>query len=190
LAGCIAGGLLGFVVVQSSVRAWTMSETEVRQTECRLELTRSINAPPAAVFTVITDPAGHVQIDGSGMLVAAQNSSPLTRVGDSFVMNMDREPLGDLPLGKYQVRNTVTAFVPDELFEWNVGGVDQPPFGHVYGYRLEPSSDDATIVTLYVDWAGVRASSIRDRFPIVPAHMLEKSLDNLDWICSDTPKAE
>jgi uncharacterized protein YndB with AHSA1/START domain len=188
LAGCIAGGLLVFVVVQSSVRAWTMSETEVRQTECRLELTRSINAPPAAVFTVITDPAGHVQIDGSGMLVAAQNSSPLTRVGDSFVMNMDREPLGDLPLGKYQVRNTVTAFVPDELFEWNVGGVDQPPFGHVYGYRLEPGDDGATVVTLYVDWTGVRAGSIRDRFPIVPAHMLEKSLDNLDRICSETRK--
>jgi len=28
----------------------------------------------------------------------------------------------------------------------------------------------------------VRAGSIRDRFPIVPAYMLEKSLDNLDRI--------
>src|SRR5205823_1715054 len=156
-----------------------MSDTEVRQTESRLELTRAINAPAAAIFAVVTDPAGHVSIDGSGMLVAAQSSSRLTGVGDSFVMNMDREPLGDIPLGKYQVRNTVTAFVPDELFEWNVGGVDQPPFGHVYGYRLEPGSDGATLVTLYVDWTGVRASSVRERFPVVPAHMLEKSLDNL-----------
>jgi uncharacterized protein YndB with AHSA1/START domain len=142
-------------------------------------LTRAIDAPPAAVFAVITDPAAHVKIDGSGMLLAAQNTSRLTAVGDSFVMNMDREALGDIPLGKYQVRNTVTAFVPNELLEWNVGGVDQPPFGHVYGYRLEPGSDGATTVTLYVDWAGVRAGSIRERFPIVPAHMLEKSLDNL-----------
>jgi len=159
-----------------------MSETEVRQTESRLELTRSIDAPPAAVFAVIADPAGHVKIDGSGMLVAAQDSSPMTGVGDSFVMNMDREALGDIPLGKYQVRNTVTAFVADELFEWNVGGVDQAPFGHVYGYRLEPGNNGTTVVTLYVDWTGVRAGSIRDRFPIVPAHMLEKSLDNLDRI--------
>ena len=111
------------------------------------------------MFAVITDPAGHVKIDGSGMLVAAQDSAPLTGVGDSFVMNMDREALGDIPLGKYQVRNTVTAFVPDELFEWNVGGVDQPPFGHVYGYRLEPRSDGATVVTHYVDSSGVRRSS-------------------------------
>ena len=157
-----------------------MSETDVRQTDTRLELTRSINAPAAAIFAIVTDPEGHVAIDGSGMLVAAQDSSPMTGVGDSFIMNMDREALGDIPLGKYQVRNTVTAFVPDELFEWNVGGVDQPPFGHVYGYRLEPGSDGATLVTLYVDWTGVRAGSIRDRFPIVPAHMLEKSLDNLE----------
>jgi uncharacterized protein YndB with AHSA1/START domain len=159
-----------------------MSETQVRQTESRLELTRSINAPAEALFAVISDPAGHVAIDGSGMLVAAQDSSPMTGVGDSFIMNMDREALGDIPLGKYQVRNTVTAFVPNELFEWNVGGVDQPPFGHVYGYRLEPVSDGATAVTLYVDWTGVRAGSVRDRFPIVPVHMLEKSLDNLDRI--------
>jgi len=141
-----------------------------------------MNAPPSAVFAVITDPEGHVKIDGSGMLVAAPDPAPMTGVGDSFIMNMDREALGDIPLGKYEVRNTVTAFVPDELFEWNVGGVDQPPFGHVYGYRLEPADGDATTVTLYVDWSGVRAGSIRDRFPIVPAHMLEKSLDNLDRV--------
>src|SRR4051812_27323065 len=159
-----------------------MGETELRQTESRLELMRLIKAPPAAVFAVITDPTGHVQIDGSGMLVAAQSSSRLTGVGESFVMNMDREALGDIPLGKYQVRNTVTAFVPNELLEWNVGGVDQPPFGHVYGYRLEPGNEGTTVVTHYVDWSGVRAGRIRDRFPIVPAHMLEKSLDNLDRI--------
>ena len=157
-----------------------MSETEVRQTESRLELTRAINATPEAIFAVISDPEGHVKIDGSGMLVAAQDSAPMTAVGGSFVMNMDREALGDIPLGKYQVRNTVTAFVPNVSFEWNVGGVDQPPFGHVYGYRLEPTRDGSTVVTLYVDWSGVRPGSVRDRFPIVPAHMLETSLNNLD----------
>ena len=157
-----------------------MSGTDIQQSETRLELTRVLAAPVAAIFALISDPDGHVKIDGSGMLVAAQDSKPMTGVGDSFVMNMDREALGDIPLGKYQVRNTVTAFVPDELFEWNVGGVDQPPFGHVYGYRLAPRDDRTTEVTLYVDWSGVRPGSIRDRFPIVPAHMLERSLDNLE----------
>jgi hypothetical protein len=115
------------------------------------------------------------------MLMATTNEQ-LRAVGDTFDMDMDREPLGDLPMGKYKVRNTVTKLEPDVALEWNVGGVDQPPFGHVYGYELLAAGPSATDVTLYCDWTGVRASSIRDRFPIVPVHMLEKSLDNLQRI--------
>jgi hypothetical protein len=115
-------------------------------------------------------------------LVAPVDAQPMRAVGDTFDMDMDREPLGDLPMGKYQVRNTVTRFVPDTALEWNVGGIDQPPFGHVYGYELVPVDADSTEVTLYCDWTGVRAGSIRDRFPIVPVPMLEKSLDNLERI--------
>jgi hypothetical protein len=152
----------------------------------RVSLTRRIDAPAADVFRVVTDPEQHVEIDGSGMLVAAADARPLAAVGETFDMDMDREPLGDLPMGKYKVRNTVTKFVPDAALEWNVGGVDQPPFGHVYGYELEPAGPEQTQVTLYCDWTGVRASSIRDRFPIVPVHMLEKSLENLDHIVSGT----
>jgi hypothetical protein len=148
--------------------------------EPRVSVDRRIAAAPRAIFELITDPQGHVDIDGSGMLVAPVDARPLRAVGDSFVMNMDRDPLGDLPMGKYQVRNTVTKFEADALLEWNVGGVDQPPFGHVYGYELRPAGPGETDVTLYCDWTGVRAGSIRDRFPIVPVHMLEQSLDNLE----------
>jgi uncharacterized protein YndB with AHSA1/START domain len=149
--------------------------------EARVSLTRRIAASPAAVFSVITDPRRHVDIDGSGMLVAT-DARPLRAVGDTFDMDMDREPLGDLPMGKYRVRNTVTSIVPDTALEWNVGGVDQPPFGHVYGYELRAAGPASTEVTLYCDWTGVRSGSIRDRFPIVPVHMLEKSLENLERI--------
>jgi hypothetical protein len=150
--------------------------------EPRVSIERRIAADPGDIFRVITDPQGHVDIDGSGMLVAPVNARPLRAVGDSFDMDMDREPLGDLPMGKYRVRNTVTKFVPDTLLEWNVGGVDQPPFGHVYGYELRPAGPGMTDVTLYCDWNGVRAGSIRDRFPIVPVHMLERSLEHLERI--------
>lgn len=158
--------------------------------ESRVSLTRRVAASPATVFGLITDPRGHVEIDGSGMLVAADDTETLRAVGDTFDMNMDREPLGDLPMGKYKVRNTVTKFVQDTTLEWNVGGVDQPPFGHVYGYELVPVSGDATDVTLYCDWTGVRAGRIRDRFPIVPVHMLEKSLDNLARIVTTGERLE
>ena len=150
--------------------------------DTRVTLTRRVDASAADVFRVVTDPRQHVAIDGSGMLVAAADERLLTAVGDTFDMDMDREPLGDLPMGKYKVRNTVTKFVPNSVLEWNVGGVDQPPFGHVYGYELASAGPEQTEVTLYCDWTGVRAGSIRDRFPIVPVHMLESSLENLDRI--------
>ena len=156
----------------------------------RVTLTRRISAAPDAVFAVITDPRRHVDIDGSGMLVAAPDAQSLRAVGDTFDMDMDREPLGDLPMGKYTVRNTVTKFVPDTTLEWNVGGVDQPPFGHVYGYELRAAGPTSTDVSLYCDWTGVRASRIRDRFPIVPVHMLEKSLDNLERIVTAGEKVD
>ena len=149
--------------------------------DARVSVSRQVAASAAEVFRVITDPQQHVEIDGSGMLVATTDA-PLRAVGDTFDMDMDREPLGDLPMGKYKVRNTVTAFVQDSALEWNVGGIDRPPFGHVYGYELHEVGLATTDVTLYCDWTGVRASSIRDRFPIVPVHMLEKSLDNLQRI--------
>jgi uncharacterized protein YndB with AHSA1/START domain len=151
--------------------------------ENRVSLERRIAAPAKAVFDLVADPRRHVDIDGSGMLMAT-DAEPLGAVGDTFDMDMDREPLGDLPMGKYKVRNTVTKFVPNAVFEWNVGGVDQPPFGHVYGYELSAVDQERTDVTLYCDWSGVRAGSIRDRFPIVPVHMLEKSLDNLERLAT------
>jgi hypothetical protein len=59
-------------------------------------------------------------------------------VGETFDMDMDREPLGDIPhLKKYQVRNTVT----------RIGFGDHPPFGHVYGWSLDPVNETETDVT-------------------------------------------
>jgi hypothetical protein len=153
--------------------------------EERIEVSRRIEAPAAKIFALISDPHGQVQIDGSGMLIAAPDAQPLTGVGDTFVMNMDREPLGDIPMGKYTVLNTVTAFVPDAQLEWNVAGGGRNPIGHVYGYLLEPDGEQATLVISYYDWSGIsdrwRARGI---FPVVPADALTQSLAKLDRLVS------
>lgn len=149
----------------------------------RVSIDRRIAASPSEIFRVITDPRMHVEIDGSGMLVAAPDARELEHVGDTFEMDMDREALGDIPLGKYQVLNTVTKLDPDALLEWNVGGAGRGAFGHVYGYTLVPAGDGGTDVTLYCDWSGVPAEMLEHvTFPVVPVHMLEQSLENLDRI--------
>jgi uncharacterized protein YndB with AHSA1/START domain len=161
-----------------------MSEPE------HVSVTRRIAAPARTIFELITDPRGHVRIDGSGMLVAADNAPRLERVGDAFEMDMDREPLGDIPLGRYRTRNVVTNVVPDEWLEWSVGGVGRNPYGHVYGYRLSAVDDRTTDVTSYCDWSGVPAErKARSSWPVVPLSMLEQSLANLDRLLTSEPQS-
>ena len=92
-------------------------------------------------------------IDSSGMLMDA-TGEPVTAVGDSFVVHMDREALNDFPMGLYDVTVTITTFVPDREIAWTILGQIRPPIGHVYGYTLEPV-DEGTLVTSYYDWSTI-----------------------------------
>ena len=150
----------------------------------RVTVSRRIAAPAAAVFATVSDPAGHVEIDGSGMLLLARHAGPLTAVGDTFVVDMDREPLGDIPMGRYSTQNTVTRIEPGRLVEWAPGGVDRSPYGHVYGYALTPVDDATTDVALYCDWSGLpeRRKARAANFPVVPASMLEETLAKLETL--------
>ena len=141
----------------------------------RFEVQRQIAAPPAKVFSLLCDPAGHVAIDSSGMLQSS-DGAPVRAVGDSFVVHMDRESLNDYPLGKYDVTVLITQFEADRLLEWTISGVIQPPIRHLYGYRLEPS-EVGTLVTSYYDWSQIdeqyRDSGI---FPVIPEAALRATL--------------
>ncbi len=145
----------------------------------RIEATRHIPATPAEVFAVLTDPQGHVDIDASGMLMDAEGG-PVSAVGDRFVVHMDREALGDLPWGAYDVEVVITAFEPDREIAWTVEGRLKPPVQHVYGYRLEPA-DGGTSVTSYCDWSNMH-EDYRPfvTFPVVPASALKGTLGILD----------
>ena len=153
----------------------------------RVSASRRIAAPASVIFGIITDPSGQVAIDGSHMLVTAPDAQRLAAVGDSFVMDMDRDALGDLPLGHYSVLNIVTKIEPDALLEWNVGSAERGPLGHVYGYELTAAGDTETDVTSYCDWSGVSAA-VRERvkFPIVPKMALITTLEKLDRLASGT----
>jgi hypothetical protein len=119
----------------------------------RLEVQRTIEAAPAAIFRVLSDPQGHVTIDSSGMLMDA-TGEPVTAVGDTFVVHMDREALNDFPMGRYDVTVTITTLVPDREIAWTIVGQIRPPIGHVYGYTLAPV-DGGTLVTSYYDWSSI-----------------------------------
>lgn len=119
----------------------------------RLEVQRIIAADPAMVFEVPCDPQGHLAIDSSGMLMDA-TGEPVTAVGDSFVVHMDREALNDYPMGKYDVTVTISTFTSVREIAWTILGQIRPQIGHRYGYTLEPI-DGGTLVTSYYDWSTI-----------------------------------
>jgi len=115
----------------------------------RIEVERHIAADPATVFHILSDPAGHVAIDSSGMLMGAEGGR-VGAVDDTFIVHMDREALNDYPLGLYDVTVRIVTFVPEREIAWTIEG--QLNIGHVYGYRLEPI-EGGTLATSYYDWS-------------------------------------
>lgn len=142
----------------------------------RMEVMRPISATPTAIFDVLRSPAGHVAIDASGMLQDF-SGEPAEKVGDTFVIYMDRESLNDFPLGKYQVTVHMITFERDREIAWNLG--PDVPFPHFYGYRLEAGDDGITNVTSYYDWSKV-TGDLKERFPIVPESALRATLGILE----------
>lgn len=146
----------------------------------RLETSRLIPAPASEIFALLCDPQGHVAIDASGMLQDA-TGEPVSAVGDSFVVHMNREALGDLPdWGRYDVTVRIEEFEPDRLITWSILGRIRPQIGHRYGYRLEPA-DGGTLVTSVYDWSAAR-QDFKDSgvFPVISEANLRATLGILD----------
>jgi hypothetical protein len=142
----------------------------------RIEVQRTISADPQLIFQVLCDPRGHVAIDSSGMLMSA-DGDPVTGVGDTFLVHMDREALNDYPLGRYNVTVKITTFEPGREIAWTPTGNINPPIGHVFGYRLEPDGSGGTLVTSYYDWSSI-GPSWRDSgiFPVISEAALRATL--------------
>ncbi len=129
---------------------------------------------------MLADPAGHVDIDASGMLLGT-DGGPVTAAGDRFTVHMDREALGDRPLGRYDVEAVITRFTPDVEIAWTVEGRRvRPHVEHIYGYRLAPA-EGGTLITSYHDWSeGAEEWRRRLVFPVVPESALRAALGILE----------
>jgi len=106
-------------------------------------VSRVIHASPDAIFDVLTDPARHGEIDGSGMVQNARGESNRLALGSTF--GMDMKFAGFLP---YRISNTVVEFEENRLIAWQHFGK------HRWRYELEPvDGGAATRVTESFDWS-------------------------------------
>ncbi|MGY1636882.1 SRPBCC family protein [Geodermatophilus sp. SYSU D00742] len=152
--------------------------------ERTIRVSRDIAAPPERVFALLADPARHTEIDGAGMLRGLESGpSPVTGVGDAFVMRMDQEGIGE-----YRMRNEVVDFEPDRRIAWApaihpagslshvIGDLD--PSGHTWGWELEAAPGGTRVSHTY-DWSGVRDERALGLYPRVSAEQMEETLDRL-----------
>lgn len=148
----------------------------IRMTNERIETQRMIAAPASVIFDILRDPAGHVLIDASGMLMSAEGDLA-SQVDDTFLIHMDRESLNDVPLGKYSVSIRITVFEKDREIAWTIEHpMIDPHMAHVYGYTLEPMESE-TLVTSYYDWSNVPdVHKSRVNFPVIAESSLRATL--------------
>jgi hypothetical protein len=142
----------------------------------------TIDAPAEAVFAVLADPASHPAVDGTGWVVKALDTAPLTGSGQLFRMAMYH---ANHPGGSYEMVNRVAAFDPPRTISWepgqDVAGDGVLRFGGwVWRYDLAPGGPSGTEVTLTYDWSAVPAF-LREHiaFPPFPLSHLTSSLHHL-----------
>ena len=144
-------------------------------TEKRLEATRVVDIRPDQVFTLLTTPDRHPDLDASGTVRGSRTHQPVSAVGDVFVMDMHGEDMGD-----YAVENHVVAFEPDREIAWAPATPGGDRGGQVWSYRLEPcNGGGSTRVTHVYDWSGVTMERLLPYLPVVDADGLAATLERL-----------
>ena len=134
----------------------------------QVSVSRVIDAAPEEIFAVLTDPAQHPVIDGSGTVKAAGSGAERLELGSKFGMKMR---IG-LP---YRIGNTVVEYEPDRLIAWRHAG------GHRWRYELEPV-DGGTEVTETFDWSTARSPRFIEMmgYPDKHPENMTRTLERLD----------
>jgi hypothetical protein len=145
------------------------------QSDTQIVLTENINASPSVVFQILADPHRQVEIDGSGMLVAAPGTEPIAAVGDVFRMKMSQPAFGE-----YETENHVVDFERDRVIAWMPAGAGLEPSGVKWSWAIEPAGEGCLVTHTY-DWSGLTDPAILAYInpPRVQPEQLQQTMDRL-----------
>lgn len=119
---------------------WMVSGDDTQRS---IDVSQLVDAPAERIFAFLAQPANHVMFDTSGMIRGAATRSPITHVGQVFVMDMHNDMKGD-----HQVENHVVICQPGRAIGWAPAEPGQSPAGHTWTWRLTPVGPGRTGVSL------------------------------------------
>lgn len=153
-------------------------------TEKKISASRTIDAANEDIFTVLSNPERHAELDGSGMVVSDDKTDRITAVGQVFRMNMNWDKMG----GDYKTDNHVVGYDENKLLAWTTAPSGEEPPGWEWVWELTPQGSDSTEVTITYDWSSVTDKGVLEQvnFPVVSKEDLESSLANLAAAVSDS----
>ncbi|WP_375490501.1 SRPBCC family protein [uncultured Jatrophihabitans sp.] len=103
----------------------------------------TIDAPPAEIFALLSDPDRHPEIDGSGTVRGVQASTAPLRAGSVFDMHMKHGY-------SYSTRNTVVELQPDRVIAWQTRPLTRPLSwligGRIWRYELTPDGSGTRVM--------------------------------------------
>lgn len=144
----------------------------------KITVERTINAPSAEIFEVLSNPERHVELDGSGFVKSLDHGDRIQETGQVFTVNMEGDHMG----GEYVTENTVSGYDRNRLLAWKTAPAGQEPPGWEWLWELEAEGPDATLVRHTYDWDKVTDQALLDKvgFPLVDEQQLQDTLVRLD----------
>ena len=144
----------------------------------RITVERTINASSDAIFDVLSNPARHPDLDGSGFIRSDEGNNRIQGTGDVFTMNMSGDHMG----GDYRTENHVVGYSPNQLLAWRTAPAGQEPPGWQWVWELKSQGSDSTVVRHTYDWSDVTDQALLEKisFPLVSQDQMEDTLVRLE----------
>ncbi len=130
-----------------------------------------IDAPAAAIFEQIADPAHQPAWDGNANLAHADTGQRVRGVGDVFVMTLTKAGV--------ERDNHVVEFEEGRRIAWRPAEPGGPPLGHLWRWELRPLDDGSTEVIHTYDWTHLTDERRMPRARATTSDTLRASLDRL-----------
>lgn len=132
---------------------------------------REIDAPAAAIFDLIADPARQPEWDSNDNLLSAPEGQRVRAVGEVFRTKLTQE-------GMIRV-NHVVEFDEGHRIAWCPAEQGAAAPGHLWRWELDPIGDGRTKVTHTYDWSRLDDPNRLERARSTTPEMLQASLDRL-----------